>query len=248
MGKRLTFLQQKHRFNYFAGRVEQVFLINGLEIEQILVFSDKRTAKILTKIKNLEKSKTIKIGVKGKLFENLKAGISTEGKNIIVGLNTKENILVQKVEKSKKITVNSAEKSYLIDLGTQVLKPQKEFQFVTTQSYYLTTAEYKTHKNSKVNFESILAANKNRWNGYFDNFFSKYNANFYQENYMKLAVKAIVTLNTNWRSAARDIHYAGTFPSVSTFQGLWAWDNWKHAVALASFRPELAKDNIKNLV
>jgi putative isomerase len=28
------------------------------------------------------------------------------------------------------------------------------------------------------------------------------------------------------------------------FNGAWAWDTWKHAYAMASFNPEVAKDNI----
>ena len=62
-----------------------------------------------------------------------------------------------------------------------------------------------------------------------------------------LAAKCIQTLVTNWRSAAGALKHDGLFPSYAYkgFNGFWAWDSWKHAVALASFEPELAKDQIR---
>lgn len=62
----------------------------------------------------------------------------------------------------------------------------------------------------------------------------------------KLAVKAMETLNGNWRSAAGAITRDVVTPSVTArwFNGAWAWDSWKHAYALAAFNPELAKSNI----
>lgn len=65
----------------------------------------------------------------------------------------------------------------------------------------------------------------------------------------RLAVKSLVTLVSNWRHALGDLPYAGLFPSYNYkwFNGFWAWDSWKHSVALARFAPELAKDQIRTL-
>jgi putative isomerase len=62
-----------------------------------------------------------------------------------------------------------------------------------------------------------------------------------------LAAKCVQTLVTNWRSAAGALLHDGLFPSYAYrgFNGFWAWDSWKHAVALASLEPELAKDQIR---
>ncbi|TPV94038.1 MAG: hypothetical protein B7733_17300, partial [Myxococcales bacterium FL481] len=35
--------------------------------------------------------------------------------------------------------------------------------------------------------------------------------------------------------------------AVSYFNGFWAWDSWKHAVALAHFDPELAKKQVRTM-
>ncbi len=62
-----------------------------------------------------------------------------------------------------------------------------------------------------------------------------------------VAAKAIETLIGNWRSPAGAIKHGGVTPSntFKYFSGLWPWDSWKHAYALADFAPEIAKDNIR---
>ncbi|WP_329904415.1 MGH1-like glycoside hydrolase domain-containing protein [Porphyromonas pogonae] len=65
--------------------------------------------------------------------------------------------------------------------------------------------------------------------------------------YNRIAVKCIATLITNWRAPKGDLLHAGVVPSHAAgyFMGFWAWDSWKHAVALAYFHPSLAKEQIK---
>ena len=65
--------------------------------------------------------------------------------------------------------------------------------------------------------------------------------------YRLVAVKALMTLLGNWRAPLGDLKHAGLFPStgISYFNGFWAWDSWKHAVALARIDPDLAKDQVR---
>ncbi len=62
-----------------------------------------------------------------------------------------------------------------------------------------------------------------------------------------LAVKAVQTLISNWRSPRGHLLHDGLFPSYAYrgFHGVWSWDSWKHARALALFAPELAKEQIR---
>lgn len=64
-----------------------------------------------------------------------------------------------------------------------------------------------------------------------------------------LASKSIQTLINNWRAPAGELAYEGLFPSYDYrwFHGFWSWDSWKHAVALALFEPELAKNQIRTM-
>lgn len=67
--------------------------------------------------------------------------------------------------------------------------------------------------------------------------------------YNRVAVKAVTTLMANWKCARGDLYHDGVVPShaVGYFMGFWGWDSWKHAVALARFVPELAKDQVRTM-
>lgn len=62
-----------------------------------------------------------------------------------------------------------------------------------------------------------------------------------------LAAKCIQTLINNYRIPHGELKHAGVFPSYHQgyFNGFWAWDSWKHAVALSLFEPEMAKDQVR---
>ncbi len=64
-----------------------------------------------------------------------------------------------------------------------------------------------------------------------------------------LASKCIQTLVNNWRSPAGELKFDGLFPSYDYkwFHGFWSWDSWKHSVALVSFEPELAKEQVRTM-
>jgi putative isomerase len=68
-----------------------------------------------------------------------------------------------------------------------------------------------------------------------------------REDVRRINVKAIITLLGNWRVPLGDMQYAGLFPSYSNpdFNAFWSWDSWKHAAALATFAPDLAKDQVR---
>lgn len=67
------------------------------------------------------------------------------------------------------------------------------------------------------------------------------------EPHRRLAVKAVETLISNWRGPAGSLRHDGLFPSYAYrgFHGVWAWDSWKHARALARFAPELAREQVR---
>jgi len=63
----------------------------------------------------------------------------------------------------------------------------------------------------------------------------------------RVAVKAVETLVSNWRGPRGDLYHDGLFPSYAYrgFYGIWSWDSWKHARALALFAPDLARDQLR---
>lgn len=90
--------------------------------------------------------------------------------------------------------------------------------------------------------EKLIIASQQRWNKYLSQGITKQSL---VDN--KIAIKAIETLNGNWRSKAGALTHDVVTPSVTArwFNGAWAWDTWKHAYAMASFNPQVAKDNIR---
>ncbi len=92
-------------------------------------------------------------------------------------------------------------------------------------------------------FETYESLNLDKWNNYIANVLR----DDMPTEYNRVAVKSIVTLLSNWKSPRGDIFHNGVVPShaVDYFMGFWAWDSWKHAVALAKFAPELAKEQMR---
>lgn len=88
-----------------------------------------------------------------------------------------------------------------------------------------------------------LKANKERWEGCLTKILRK----DMKPEYDRIAVKAVVTLISNWRTHRGGLLHEGIVPSHAAyyFVGFWAWDTWRFSAALAKFDPELAKDNIR---
>lgn len=59
--------------------------------------------------------------------------------------------------------------------------------------------------------------------------------------------KSVKTLYYNYLAPVNRIHYEGVMPSITTFNGLWSWDSWKHAAGLAYIDKELAENSIRGL-
>ena len=93
------------------------------------------------------------------------------------------------------------------------------------------------------NYQSKLVENKQRW----DNYITSVLRDDMKPEYDRIAVKAMTTLISNWRTHRGGLLHEGIVPShaVNYFVGFWAWDTWRFAVATAKFHPELAKNNIR---
>ncbi|MEZ2830405.1 alpha-glucosidase [Serratia liquefaciens] len=122
--------------------------------------------------------------------------------------------------------------------------------FYTTYSHLLTTAEVQQEQSKIASIladpQRYMSASAQRWENYLDQGLSNPHATQAQE---RVAVKAIETLNANWRGAAGAMKFDSVTPSVTGrwFSGnqTWPWDTWKQAYAMAHFNPNVAKDNIR---
>lgn len=122
--------------------------------------------------------------------------------------------------------------------------------FYTTYSYMLNEAE--VNREQAVirailkDPEHYLNQSKKRWQNYIAH--ATQTITDKAPKYKKLAVKSIETLIGNWRSKAGAVGFDTVSPAVTGrwFSGnqTWPWDSYKHAYALATFNPGLAKQNL----
>lgn len=131
---------------------------------------------------------------------------------------------------------------YRATTSTLSVAAKSQLSVLSAQRYFHTHEERIQHK--AVNWTQVeiaLASNQQVWQQRLDKLISAGDLN-----YQRMAVKSMLTLIHNWRSPAGALLRDAVTPSVTYkwFNGVWAWDSWKQAVALAYFDTELAKSNV----
>ncbi|MCL2917365.1 MGH1-like glycoside hydrolase domain-containing protein [Shewanella litorisediminis] len=122
------------------------------------------------------------------------------------------------------------------------LAPNESQNFRTAHSYFHTEQEAAAGHFLWADVAPALTANRARWQHRFA--LLKPSGDPALD---RAAAKAVMTLAHNWRSAAGALKRDAVTPSISYkwFNGVWAWDSWKQAVALARFDTALAKSNVE---
>ena len=126
-------------------------------------------------------------------------------------------------------------------------KPLELAAGTSVTMYVAQSCRLGSESTSVVAPEAAFVANTERWSGYLQRILAGSPELLRQPRYRRVAVKALETLLSNWRAARGDLLHGGVLPSYSNpeFNGFWAWDSWKHALALARFAPELAREQIR---
>ena len=138
--------------------------------------------------------------------------------------------------------------AYRAEVKGRKLRPGASFKFHTFTTYCpASTREEAIAEHQSLDFGKAgkyLKENRQRWEGYLNDILSKETPYLQSERNRNWAVKALMTLHTNWRSAAGDLKHGGVQPATGHFDAFWAWDSWEHAAALSVFNPELAKEQL----
>ncbi|MGL6002326.1 MAG: alpha-glucosidase [Plesiomonas sp.] len=152
------------------------------------------------------------------------------------------------IQRSIPVENKSEGLNYQATSAVITIAPQNQQTVFTTHTYTHTNAEKQAEANKVTQFlqhgQTALDDSAKRWEGYLQQGLNNANASKDQTH---VAVKAMETLHGNWRSAAGMLKHDGVTPSVTDhwFNGVWAWDTWKQAYALAHINPALAKNNIR---
>ena len=263
------------KFDYIPGKLVQNYNLKDFNLTLELIFVTNRTALIKTTITNkTDKDLNISLNWSGKLYNKLgKWNEKNKEYNYITlnnSLKKSENgVIVDFKEKrlvwdylvsddtqfeirhSLPVKTKIKNNIYKSELEKSIVIPPKDkLVTYTTESYTFTKDEAKKEKklveDIMENGNKYFVENNKRWQDYIDKTVKTTDIN---SKYDIAAVKSINTLITNWRSPAGAIKHDGIIPSVSYkwFNGFWAWDSWKQAVATANFNEELAKNNIRAL-
>lgn len=170
--------------------------------------------------------------------------------SLSVGVSDNKHYFVVSFPENSSLTPKE-KNAYETTIESRKLGPGKSHTFYTFTTYCPATSQQEAisiHQNLKEkNAKKYIKQNQERWEGYLNSILERPTSYLQSERNRNWAVKALMTLHTNWRSAAGDLKHAGVQPATGHFDAFWAWDSWEHAAALSIFNPELAKDQMRTM-
>ena len=237
----------------YSGNLEQVFtgINHDIIIHTHLWFLTNRTAQISISLSNENLGKPITIQAKW-LGNHFLEGMNFSKNNnkIKIGFSKNENIGMISMDNDKVEKFEVQENSYEITCQPLRLVGEDDWHFNLFHTFCFNEMEWKQEQKA-IDFErkNNDAYHKmwQRWDNQLNSILDKVDEKYTAKEYEQIAIKCLQTLNNNWRSAAGFLKHDGLFPSYNYewFHGFWSWDSWKHAVAIAHYDTELAKNQIR---
>lgn len=268
-GEALPLADMEHQLFARPGSLHQRYTGHGLTVSLDLYFVTDRSALVRTTVANTgKKERAIALQWQGQLlsswdrerdvarvFPDWDRGVGAHAQGVDIEFSRYRDMwqLLQSGEASFFIrrSVPAIEAEVGDGLAYRstaaiTLEPGGQEKIYTSLSYVHTAAERQAEENRLSQVfdapEKHIKAAEDRWESYL------HGAEAIENPLRRrLAIKAVETLLGNWRSAAGELKHGGVVPSATArwFSGLWAWDSWKHAYAMAHFAPDVAKDNIR---
>lgn len=235
---------------YFPGMLRQTLRAGNiiLQVKEIAV-SNRTTMMAYTYTNVANSLVSFKIKCSGQITYP-KAAISKAGKEIEVSVENGKHHFNLSLPSQLRINKFN-DKAYTAISNLIQLRPGASLTLYSFTSFCPYEDEFKTRqvhiKDKSGNADALLKNNAIRWDGYINKVLKTGTPYFNLKRNRNWAVKAIMTLNTNWRSAAGNLKHGGVVPATNRFDAFWAWDSWEHAVALALFNPQLAKDQMRTM-
>lgn len=176
------------------------------------------------------------------------------------GIEWSEDIEVA-TNRNSVIARHPSGESVVITFNTDVALENGNNNYIATtkasqnQEQYVVISFFTSEKEMSVgmqrglhilnDYKNFLLKNEKRWDEYLIGVLRT----DMKPEYDRIAVKAMTTLMSNWRTRRGGLLHEGIVPShaVGYFVGFWAWDSWRFSAALAQINPELAKNNIRAL-
>lgn len=212
-----------------------------------LYMSAHSTGGKITQRLNFVNASTALLRIEAGRAEDLILTGSQWGKNISVTIE--QNSVIARHPSGESVTVTFTPKVELVQTDnnyTALVRSPKYpvnvgISFFTSEKAMTTGLK---NISSLLNYpEKALQANAGRWEDYLNRILRT----DMKPEYDRIAVKAVTTLISNWRTHRGGLLHEGIIPShaVGYFVGLWAWDSWRFSAGTVKFAPELAKNNIR---
>ncbi|GAO44205.1 beta-galactosidase [Flavihumibacter petaseus NBRC 106054] len=231
---------------YQPGRLLQHLQYTGLQVDLTLVFVNDRQAMISAAITNTGKQdRLLEIGWIGDVL-NKTCRLYAENNSILTRFSGSANLFRIDLPDDATFKIKTESGGYSAAAGEIRIPAGDRYETWQLQSFFPDSSTSGQYGRTTAPW-LVLQQQEQRWDTYLYNYFGACSAQQFNAAEKRLAVKAVITLMTNWRSASKDLRHAGTFPSASYqgFYGFWSWDSWKHAAALASIDTALAKENLR---
>lgn len=238
-------------YNYSANSYPGMLIVEAqsdkLNILSETVFLSSRSHMNLIRVTNTtDHELNITPGWEGKVFSQF--NIKTDNDEVMIG--TDNGLVAISFPDSREFSINNRSDTSYYSRGQLPVEiiPGQTLEFASVVTYMPNDESFSNERpvieEAFLDPASVTDANQARWNGYLTSIIRDD-----IPGYDHVPVKSLQTLITNWKSPTGDLGYQGLVPSmaVSYFYGFWAWDSWKHAVALVQFDSEQAKDQIRTM-
>ncbi len=236
---------------YLPGMLRQQLKVDNIQVQlKEIAVSDKSTMIEYTITNQGTTERTLSVLFTGKATYKDAQCKSLSNNSLGIGVSSNKHHFVVSFPESSSLTMKGVN-AYETTIESKKLRPGKSYVFYTFTTYCPATSQEEAiavHQTLKdKNAKKYMKANKERWEGYLNSILERPTPYLQSDRNRKWAVKALMTLHTNWRSAAGDLKHAGVQPATGHFDAFWAWDSWEHATALSIFNPELAKDQMRTM-
>lgn len=232
---------------YLPGMLRQQCSMDGVTVQlKEIAVSDRSTMIEYTLTNNGVSERILGASLSGKATYKDARCESVSANALSVGVVKGTHHFVVSFPENSSLTLK--DNGYTVLIEEKKLRAGESLVFRTFTTYSPATSKAEAiavHQMlKKESGKKYLKENKKRWEGYINSILERKTSYLESGRNRKWAVKALMTLNTNWRSAAGDLKHGGVQPAAGHFNAFWAWDSWEHAVALAIFNPELAKEQM----
>ncbi len=235
----------------YNSHLDQSYYNSKVDLNQRLVYSSPHSVLHISTIKNISSLPlTLNAVIEGTIFlDDIILKRSGDALEVISGKSSAKGYLKFYNDKVKVNAPNNS--TYSAQFLPLIIEPGNTETIIFSQSFIFPEYEF-DHELANLmvaanNYDSLIhrrVSEKVKEYGVFE---SELMDKFNDVEYKKLICKCLLTLQNNWRIPSGELKHSGLFPSYhyKWFHGFWAWDSWKHAVALAEFNPELAKEQIR---